>query len=196
MKKILLLFCLIEGITNAQEFRTLQLVPDSDFVITQTGKRVSYVFNIHTFETFGKQLKVRCNKKLILTDEGTDNITGILPHLFISLDTNNVMVLMTDISSDVLTGFNLYLLKSLEPNKIGFFPVAAKLPGSESEEEFLKSASAANNILIEVCGNEMRVSFTTGLIILRPGTDREEVVDGSTVKFLYNGKKLKEVDEF
>jgi hypothetical protein len=196
MKKIFFLLLFYAGSIYSQDNYSMKLVPDSLITIIQTGKRITYVYNTLSIDTYGKQLKVRNKRKLILTDEGTDDISSIRPHLFIARDSSDLMILMIDIMFDVLSGFNLYLLDNTESKLIGYFPVAGKMPGNQTAEEFFNSFSLFNNLSIEIVGTDIRISFSTDQIILRPGTDRETVVDGENVKFLYNGKKLKEVEEF
>ncbi len=179
-----------------QGFRKYTKMPDSVFVKVVVGKKISYTFKQYTFENSGKIIKVRMDKRLTFADEGMEEQKSIVPHIFMSDDTTDLPILMIDQYSKLLYGFSLYKLNGLESVKIGFLPVAALAPGADTQKEFTPSASIADKLLLETDGTQVQISFTCDQIILWPSSDKEEIVDGKQAKFLYNGKKLKEVEEF
>jgi hypothetical protein len=196
MKKFLLAFLLLPIISHGQEFRNLNLLPDSVVAKIVVGKRISYTYQAYTFEGVGKIFKVRLNKKMIFADEGEEGQKAIIPHIFMTGDTADLPILMIDYFSDALYGFSLYKLNGLESLKIGFFPIAAIASGAKIDQENIATSSIADKLSLETDGTQIRISFIESQLILRPHTDKEEVVPGDQVKFLYNGKKLKEVEEF
>jgi hypothetical protein len=196
MKNLWIGFLFFSVVSYGQEFRSLHLLPDSDLIKTVIGKRVTYVYQQYTFEGAGKILKIRENKRLICADEGEDDLKITIPHIFLSDSSTDYPVLMTDLTSEVLYGFNIYVLNGLESIRIGFFPVAAIAPDTDLNPEKLTPIGIADKLVLQTNGTVMRISFSADKVLLRPGTSKEEIVNGDQVKFLYNGKKLKEVEAF
>jgi hypothetical protein len=196
MKKICILLLFIPAISYGQEFRPLHMLPDSSMTKNIVGRRTSYTYEVYTFEGTGKILKVRENKKMIFADEAKEDVKITVPHIFVSDSVSDSPVLVTELTSEVLYGFNIYILKGLESVKIGFIPVAGFPEGADAESVNIVPVSIADKLVLQTDGTMMRISFSADKILLRPGSGKEEVVNGDQIKFLFNGKKLKEVDEF
>jgi hypothetical protein len=196
MKNIVLILFIFSVSAYGQEFRKFDAIPDTNLSQTIIGKRITYAYRQYAFEAIGTTVKIRMNKKLILNDEAIEGQKKIVPHIFIPADTSDFPVLMIDHYSDALFGFSLYKLSGLESMKIGFFPLAALAKSVTGENDNVAVTSMANQLLLETDGSFIRISFNAEQILLRPGTDQEEIVPGDQVKFLFNGKKLKEVQEF
>jgi hypothetical protein len=196
MKYFLIGLLLISAVTYGQEYKTLHMLPDSELLKTVVGKRITYSYKTFTIEGAGKILKVRQNKKMIFADEGSEEQKSIIPHIFLTGDSLDNPVLVIDLYSEALYGFNIYILNGLESVKVGFIPVAMPAETTIADQENIPSSSIVEKIIIETDGKQMRVSFSADKLLLRPGTGKEEIVNGDQVKFLFNGKKLKEVEEF
>ena len=196
MKKIVIGLMLFSAFCNGQDFRPLHKLPDSILIKTIVGKRITYTYQSYTFEGAGKILKVRQNRKMIFADEAKEDLKTTVPHIFLSDSTSDHPVLVTDLTSDMFYGFNIYILNGLESVKIGFIPVAGLAEGSNTEEDNIIPVSIADKLILQTNGTMMRISFSADKLVLRPGSGKEEIVSGDNVKFFYNGKKLKEVDDF
>lgn len=196
MKNLIIVFLLFSAAGYGQEYKKMNLLPDSILVKTIVGKRISYAYERYTFEGSSTAVKVRLNKKLILTDESFEGQKSIAPHVFITTDTSDKPIIMVDHYTSGLSGFSLYKLCEPEPVIIGFIPVAAIAPGADISKENTESVGIADKLLLETDGTVIHISFLSEKIIIYPATDNEEIVQSDQIKFLYNGKKLKEVEEF
>jgi hypothetical protein len=195
MKTLSLLLVLITGTLYSQDFRPYHVVADSLLVKTVVSKKTSYSYQTYLFDIMGRQLKVKMNKKLMFNEEGFEDTKKIVPFVFQSENSADNLLLYTELSSESLQGFNLYILNGLGSKKISFFPFALKVTNSNNSDK-KTFQSLANVIHIETNGSQWRITFNEGEIVVHQGTDREETRNATEIKFLYNGKKLKEVDEF
>jgi hypothetical protein len=192
----LFILCFLFSNATSQIPDRFSPLPDSSFKQLIVGKRVSYNYQLFTIENSSTAVKIRLNKKLIFTDESFEGQKRMTPHLFVPSDTSADKILMTDHYSNVLTGFSLYILNNQEPVKIGFLPLAAPVQNTGVNDEKIASESIFDKLILESDGSFIRISFNTDKVLLYPGTENEEIVAGEKVKFLYNGKKLKEVEDF
>lgn len=189
-----LLFCI--GNACAQDYMQYDRIPDTLLVITTVGKRNTYEYKNYTFDIFGKNLKVREGKKLIFGDVGVQNAKMIVPHLyFLPQDTTYFKLLVAEFSAACSMGIGIYIIHGYESRKIGYLEVAANDTTGEDKEN-LHPVSAVKNLLLQTDGDNLFISFTVGKVIIHPGTDHEELVDADKVKYIYNGKRLKEVKSF
>lgn len=196
MKTYIFVLLLFTGALFGQEFRPYHAIADSLLVKTVVGKKSSYSYQSYLFEIMGRQLKMKESKKLIFSDEAVEGARKIIPYLFVSENPADHLILMTEQSSEIINGFNLYVLKGLDTKLMGFFALALNTGISKTNKMSPPSPSLVDYINIETNGTQWRITFTADELVIHPGTDREETMSGKEIKFLYNGKKLKEVDEF
>lgn len=196
MKYIFLLLSLISGTLFSQEYRSYLLVPDSLIQSTTVGKKMVYTYQGYSFEITGRQIKFKDKKKLIFGDEAPEGTRKVKPYVFSSGNEKDSKILLAELYSETLTGFNLYILNSLESRFIGFFGLALNAQASTASKSSPASQSLTNYLNLETNGSQWRISFNADEIVIHPGTDREEVIKGNEAKFIYTGKKLKEVKEF
>jgi hypothetical protein len=196
MKTILIILLFTTDALFGQEYRPYHVVADSLLVKTVVGKKTSYTYATYLFDILGRQLKFKENKKLIYSEEAPEGTRKVTPYVFTSDSTTDHMLLLTELSSETMNGFNLYILNGLETKSIGFFALALSASVSRTNKTSPRSQSLVNYINIETNGTQWRISFNAEDVVIHPGTDREETMKGKDVKFLYNGKKLKEVDKF
>jgi len=195
--KILIFSGLFFAITlSAQEFRPYHETTDSSMTKKMVGKKTIYSYDTYFIEIMGKQFKVKQNKKLIFTDELKEGTKMVLPSLFISENQDDPTIICAQLTSNAVYGFNLYMLNGENTKLVSFISVAMPGTTKKSEEVGDKYESISTYLKLETNGSQWRISFNADRLVIHPGADREEIVDGSTIKFLYNGKKLKEVLEF
>lgn len=196
MKTTIIILLFVTGTLFGQGFRPYHVIADSLLVKTTVGKKTSYGYKAYLFDIMGRQLKFKENKKLIYSEEAPEGTRKVLPYVFVSDSSSDHLILLTELSSETMNGFNLYILNGLETKSIGFFALALNASVSRANKTSPKTQSLVNYINLQTNGNQWRISFNVEDIVIHPGTDREETMKSSEVKFLYNGKKLKEVDEF
>ena len=197
MKKIIgLLLIFISGIIYCQDFRIYHPIADSLIAKTTVGKKVTYSYQNYLFDITGRIMKFKDNKKLIYSDEAPEGIRKVIPSIFISDSTADQVVLYTEMMTENMSGFSLYLLNGLETKLIGYFPLALEASISKANKTSPRTQSLIDYLILETNGNTWRISFKTEKIVIHPGTDREEVIKGDEAKFIFNGKKLKEVKDF
>lgn len=195
--KILIFSALFFAISlSAQEFRPYHEITDSSMTKKMVGKKAIYTYDTYFIEIMGKHFKVKQNKKLIFTDELKEGTKMVLPSLFISENQADPTIICAQLTSNDVYGFNLYMLNGEDTKLVSFISVAMPGTTKKSEEVGSKSENISTYLKLETNGSQCRISFTADKLVIHPGTDREEIINGDEVKFLYNGKKLKEVKEF
>jgi len=196
MKTFIFILLLVSGALFGQEFRTYQAIADSAIVSNVVGKKVSYTYQSYLFDLIGRQIKLKENKKMIFSDEAVEGTKRVVPFLFFTENTTDLAILMTEFYSERMLGFNIYILNGPETKLLGFFPLTLDMGTSKTNKSSYRSQSLKNCIKIETNGTQFRISFDAEKLIIHPTTDREEAVLANEIKFLFNGKKLKEVKEF
>ena len=196
MKIIIVVLLLCTGSICAQNYMQYERVPDTQLVKTNFGKRINYQYKSYTIDIFSKSLRVKEGKRLIFSDVGDKNAKMIVPHLyFLPRDTTYHKILVAEFSADYSIGLGIYIINGYESRKIGFLEVAVNDTAGVNKEK-LYPVSAVKNLLLQTDGNNLFISFTCNKVVANPGSDREELINADILKFVYNGKKLKEVKNF
>ena len=173
---VLFLFCLV-GL-HAQDFTPYYQISDSLFTQTANGKHVVFTCKNYSFESYGKK-----------------GAKEVVPHLFALEDTTYHKLLVAEFNSDKTMGIGIYIINGTDSRKIGYLELAANDTGN-ADPETLKPVSILKDLRLQTDGENLFISFNTDKIITHPGTDREALADASDIKFIFNGKKLKEVKSF
>jgi hypothetical protein len=197
MKKYFIISLLLISVgIFSQEYRKYNPIADSVLAKTTVGKKNTYGFKSFTFDITGRQVKIKDNKKLIFSDEAIEGVRRVMPFVLVSDSTSDPIILLAELYAETLSGFTLYLLNGVETKVIGYFPLALEASISRANKTSPKSQSLVNYMILETNGATWRISFKADKIVIHPGTEREEVISGKDAKFVFNGKKLKEVKDF
>ena len=189
-----LLFCM--GRLCAQDLMQYDPVPDSLLVKTTAGKRISYSCQDYTIDIYGRNFKVKEGKKILFGDTGEQEAKMVVPHIyFLKADSTYHKLLVAEYSSGFSLGLGIYIINGTESRKIGFLALADD-DTAGGDKENLYPVSAVKDLMLQTDGDNLFISFKCNKIIIHPGSDREELVDANEIKFIYNGKKLKEVKKF
>lgn len=194
MRTIIACLLFVSCALFGQDFRSYNAVADSLLTDTIVGKKTTYSYQNFNFEIMGKRIKLKDDKKLLLSDEAIEGTRKVIPHVLVSDSASDPVIIIADLYAVNMMGFNIYILNGAETKLVGFLGLV--LNTGSGRKKVTASQSLINNIKIKTDGSDWQISFDAKEILVHPGSDREEVIDGDEAKFIYNGKRLKEVKGF